>query len=71
MNEYCKELISKGVPDWVVENAYKFLRSAEGLVGAEREYAGLYRNAIISAYIKGDSDALEKAQRFYGSKEHS
>lgn len=69
MNEYCKELISKGVPDWVVENAYKFsiepLKSAEGLVGAEREYAELYRNAIISAYIKGTSDALEKAQRFY------
>lgn len=24
MNEFCKDLISKGVPRWVVENAYKF-----------------------------------------------
>lgn len=62
MNEFCKGLISKGVPDWVVENAYKFsiepLKSAEGLVGADREYAELYRNAIISAYIEGDRSAL-------------
>ena len=43
MNEYCEGLISKGVPRWVVENAYKFtlkpLKGAEGLVGAEMEYA--------------------------------
>lgn len=74
MNEFCKGLISKGVPDWVVENAYKFsiepLKSAEGLVGADREYAELYRNAIISAYIEGARSALLKAQRYYGGKEH-
>ena len=55
MNEYCEGLISKGVPRWVVENAYKFtlktLKGVEGLVGAEMEYAELYRNAIVSAYI--------------------
>ena len=43
MNEFCKDLISKGVPRWVVEDAYKFtikpLKGAEGLVGAEMEYA--------------------------------
>ena len=74
MNEYCKNLISSGVPSWVVEDAYKFtlkpLKGAEGLVGAEREYAELYRNAIISAYIEGARAALEKAQRYYGGKEH-
>ena len=55
MNEFCKDLISSCVPSWVVEDAYKFtiktLKGAEGLVGAEREYAELYRNAIVSAYI--------------------
>lgn len=75
MNEFYKDLISKGVPRWVVEDAYKFslkpLKEAEGLVGAEREYAELYRNAIISAYIEGARVALEKAQRYYGSEEHS
>ena len=75
MNKYCENLISKGVPRWVVENAYKFtlntLKGAEGLVGAEREYAELYRNAIVSAYIEGASVALEKAQRYYGSEEHN
>lgn len=75
MNEFCKDLISKGVPRWVVEDAYKFslkpLKEAEGLVGAEREYAELYRNAIISAYIEDARVALEKAQRYYGSEEHS
>lgn len=75
MNEYCENLISKGVPIWVVENAYKFtlktLKGAECLVGAEREYAELYRNAIVSAYIDGASVALEKAQRYYGGEEHS
>ena len=75
MNEFCKDLISKGVPRWVVEDAYKFtlkhLKGAEGLVCAEREYAELYRNAIVSAYIEGASVALEKAQRYYGSEEHS
>ena len=75
MNEFCKDLISKGVPRWVVENAYKFtlktLKGAEELVGAEREYAELYRNAIVSAYIEGASVALEKAQRYYGGEEHS
>ena len=64
MNEYCKELISKGVPDWVVENAYKFsiepLKSAESLVGRDREYVELYRNAMIAAYIEGAIAALEK-----------
>ena len=74
MNEYCENLISNGVSRWVVEDAYKFtlesLKAAEGLVGAEREYAELYQNAIVSAYIKGASDALEKAQRYYGGKEH-
>ena len=24
MNEYCKNLISNGVPSWIVEEAYKF-----------------------------------------------
>lgn len=75
MNEFCKDLISNGVPRWVVEDACKFtlkpLKGAEGLVGAEREYAELYRNAIVSAYIEGASVALEKAQRYYGSEEHS
>jgi hypothetical protein len=75
MNEFCKDLISKGVPRWIVEKAYKFtlktLKGAEGLVGAEREYAELYRNAIVSAYIEGASVALEKAQRYYGGEEHS
>ena len=75
MNECCKDLISKGVPIYVVENAYKFtlktLKGAEELVGAEREYAELYRNAIVSAYIEGASVALEKAQRYYGGEEHS
>lgn len=75
MNEYCEDLISKGVPIWVVENAYKFtlktLKGVEGLVGAEREYTELYRNAIVSAYIEGVSVALEKAQRYYGGEEHS
>lgn len=75
MNEFCKDLISNGVPRWVVEDAYKFtlkpLKGAEGLVGAEREYAELYRNAIVSAYIEGASVALEKAQRYYGCEKHS
>ena len=43
MNEYCENLISKGVPRWIVENAYNFtlktLKGVEGLVGAEMEYA--------------------------------
>lgn len=75
MNEFCKDLISKGAPRWVVENAYKFtlktLKGVEGLVGAEREYAELYRNAIVSAYIEGASAALKKVQRYYGSEEYS
>ena len=75
MNEFCKDLISKGVSRWVVENAYKFtlktLKGVEGLVGAEMEYAELYRNAIVSAYIEGASVALKKAQRHYGGEEHS
>lgn len=37
MNEYCENLISNGVPSWIVEEAYKFtiepLKSTEGLVG--------------------------------------
>lgn len=24
MNEYCENLISNGVPSWIVEEAYKF-----------------------------------------------
>lgn len=75
MNEFCKDLISSCVPSWVVEDAYKFtlktLKGAEGLVGAEREYTELYRNAIVSAYIEGASVVLEKAQRYYGGEEHS
>ena len=75
MNKYCEYLISKGVPRWVVEDAYKFtikpLKGAEGLVGAESEYVELYRNAIVSAYIEGASAALKKVQRYYGSEEHS
>ena len=75
MNEYCEGLISKGVTRWIVENAYNFtlktLKGVEGLVGAEMEYAELYRNAIVSAYIEGASVALEKAQRYYGGEEHS
>lgn len=74
MNEYCKELISKGVPIWIVEEAYKFtiepLRSTEGLVGIDKENSELYRNAIIAAYIEGASATLEKVQRIYGGKEH-
>lgn len=75
MNEFCKDLISSCVPSWVVEDAYKFtlktLKGAEGLVGAEREYSELYRNAIVSAYIEGASVALEKSKRYYGSEEHN
>lgn len=26
MNEYCENLISNGVPSWIVEEAYKFLQ---------------------------------------------
>jgi len=67
MNEYCEGLISKGVPRWVVENAYKFtlktLKGVEGLVGAEMEYAELYRNAIVSAYIEGASVVLKKSTK--------
>lgn len=75
MNEFCKNLISSCVPIWVVEDAYKFtiepLKGAKGLIGKDREYVELYRNAIISAYIEGASVALEKAQRYYGGEEHS
>lgn len=75
MNEFCKDLISSCVPRWVVEDAYKFtlktLKGAKGLVGKDREYVELYRNAIISAYIEGARVALEKAQRYYGSEEHN
>ena len=75
MNEFCKDLISKGVPRCVVENAYKFtiktLKGAEGLVDADREYAELYRNAIVSAYIEGASATLVKVQKYYGGEEHS
>ena len=75
MNEYCENLISNGVPSWIVEEAYKFtietLKGAEGLVGAESEYVELYRNAIVSAYIEGASAALKKVQRYYGDEEHS
>lgn len=74
MNEYCKNLISSGIPSWVVEDAYKFtiepLRSTEGLVGIDKENSELYRNVIIAAYIEGARAALEKAQRYYGGKEH-
>lgn len=74
MNEFCKDLISKGVPRWVVEDAYKFtiepLKSTEGLVGIDKENSELYRNVIIAAYIEGASATLEKVQRIYGGKEH-
>ena len=43
MNEFCKDLISKGVAIYLVENVFYFtlkcLKGAEGLVGAEMEYA--------------------------------
>ena len=75
MNKFCKNLISNGVPSWVVEDAYKFalkpLKGAEDLVGAERESAELYRNAIIASYIEGASATLLKVQRYYGGEEHS
>ena len=55
MNEYCENLISNGVPSWIVEEAYKFtiepLKSTEGLVGIDKENSELYRNVIIAAYI--------------------
>lgn len=74
MNEYCENLISNGVPIWIVEEAYKFtiepLRSTEGLVGIDKENSELYRNAIIAAYIEGASATLEKVKRIYGGKEH-
>lgn len=74
MNEYCENLISNGVPSWIVEEAYKFtiepLRSTEGLVGIDKGNSELYRNVIIAAYIEGARSALEKAQRYYGGKEH-
>lgn len=44
----------------------KAFERSRRLVGAEREYAKLYRNAIVSAYIEGASAALKKAQRYYG-----
>lgn len=74
MNKFCKDLISSGVPSWVVEDAYKFalkpLKGAEGLVGIDKENSELYRNVIIAAYIEGASATLEKVQRIYGGKEH-
>lgn len=74
MNEYCENLISNGVPSWIVEEAYKFtiepLKSTEGLVGINKENSELYRNAIIAAYIEGAIATLEKVQRIYGGKEH-
>lgn len=75
MNEFCKDLISKGVPRWVVEDAYKFtiepLKSTEGLVGIDKENSELYRNVIIATYIEGASATLLKVQRYYGGEEHS
>lgn len=75
MNEFCKDLISKGVPRWVVEDAYKFtiepLKSTEGLVGIDKGNSELYRNVIIAAYIEGASATLLKVQRYYGGEEHS
>jgi hypothetical protein len=48
MNEYCENLISNGVPSWIVEEAYKFtiepLKSTESLVGIDKENSELYRN---------------------------
>lgn len=74
MNEYCENLISNGVPSWIVEEAYKFtiepLKSTEGLVGIDKENSELYRNVIIAAYIEGASATLLKVQRYYGGKEH-
>lgn len=74
MNEYCENLISNGVPSWIVEEAYKFtiepLKSTEGLVGINKKNSELYRNAIIAAYIEGAITTLEKVQRIYGGKEH-
>lgn len=66
MNEYCENLISNGVPSWIVEEAYKFtiepLKSTEGLVGIDKENSELYRNVIIAAYIEGASATLEKCK---------
>lgn len=74
MNEYCENLISNGVPSWIVEEAYKFtiepLRSTEGLVGIDKENSELYRNVIIAAYIGGASATSEKVKKIYGDKEH-
>lgn len=74
MNEYCENLISNGVPSWIVEEAYKFtiepLRSTEGLVGIDKGNSELYRNVIIAAYIEGASATLEKVKKIYGDKEH-
>lgn len=74
MNEYCENLISNGVPSWIVEEAYKFtiepLRSTEGLVGIDKENSELYRNVIIAAYIEGARATLEKVKKIYGDKEH-
>ena len=74
MNEYCENLISNGVPSWIVEEAYEFtiepLRSTEGLVGIDKENSELYRNVIIAAYIEGASATLEKVKKIYGDKEH-
>lgn len=71
MNEYCENLISNGVPSWIVEEAYKFtiepLKSTEGLVGIDKENSELYRNVII----EGASATLVKVQRYYGGEEHS
>lgn len=74
MNEYCENLISNGVPSWIVEEACKFtiepLKSTEGLVGIDKENSELYRNVIIAAYIEGASATLEKVKKIYGDKEH-
>ena len=68
MNEYCENLISNGVPSWIVEEAYKFtietLKSAEGLVGIDKENSELYRNVIIAAYIKGASATFNSSLKF-------
>lgn len=66
MKEYCKNLISNGVPSWIVEEAYKFtiepLKPTEGLVGIDKENSELYRNVIIAAYIEGANATLEKCK---------
>ena len=56
MNEYCKNLISNGVPSWIVEEAYKFtiepLKSTEGLVGIDRKIVSYIEMSLSQPILR-------------------